>query len=115
MEWDIYAPDERGSATMQVSTDASLETRPAGLLLYGSLRLELSGTDCSLHGPWPLTQGLPYGPLQDDLFLRGGVGLNPSDYRLTPNTLFAVELHIKPGYRPAREVHIRVHLHMEGY
>ena len=112
VEWDVYAPDEDGNAPARSPADAPLETRPAGLLLYGSLRLEIGYT--TRFELWPLTRGLPYGSLQDDLLLRGGVDLGRCNYQLRPFDPFAIILHVKPGYRPAREVHIRVHLHMEG-
>lgn len=130
MEWDIFPETEISGdleQTLVAATAAEqhesrkgypLELRPAGLLVYGTLKLDLTQIQSAAY---PLTSGLPCGSLQDDLLLCGGVDLSRSGFPSPwpgypswgPREPFAVLLNIKSGYWPTCTTNIRVHLQLE--
>lgn len=101
MDWTVFwehAPDHADTLT--------LGARPAGLLVYGKLRLLVNGEEVN---SWiPMTSGLPYGPMPDKLPLRGGI---ETDISLGAAYRFAADLAIGTGWRPAAPICVQVALY----
>lgn len=117
MSWDIF--DAESESGLQAGRNGGnkkslpLECRPAGLLVYGTLKVWPSPMVCL--DSVPLTTGVPYGSIADDLLLRGGLIFGGTQApQVAPTYGFAVTLSIRPGYRPVAPVGVRICLHLDN-